>query len=260
MLNGRTVSVDFLIEHLYQDYGFENVDRAEVIEWIWRSMSIIGSPYTYEDKSTELTVESYRTPLPLDLYSIQLVREKSTGTVLREMTNLMSKFEDSAYEGTTEVITDYDPAYPYVSTTEDTVEYFETTVGPEYNSQYYTYKVQGNYMYCGMEEATLEMQYKVIPIDIVTGMPTIPDNAIYIRGVVSFIAERMAFRMMLKDLLSERKYDLIRQDYFFNIGAAQNICKMPDPSRMETLINRWKSTYLGPEHFDFGMKYLGSRE
>lgn len=260
MLNGRTVSVDLLIEQLYQDYGFENINKAEVVEWVWRSMSIIGSPYTYEDKKVELTIEDFRAEIPLNLYSVGMIREKTTGLPLREMTDMFSKFGDNAWAGATEIIADYDPAYPYVSATENTVEYYQTTVGPYAMSELYTYKTQGNFLYFGMETGTVEMQYKAIPIDIVTGMPTVPDNAVYIRGIVSFIAERMAFRMMLKDMLSERKYEIIRTDYFFNVGAAQSVCKMPDPSRMETLINRWKSTYLGPDHFDTGLMYLGSRE
>jgi hypothetical protein len=258
MLSGRTVSIDLIIEQLYRDYGFPEVNKSEVAEWIWMSMGIIGSPYTYEDKSVELEVTDYRASIPLNLYSIGLVREKTSGLPLREMTDLMNKFEDIAYEGTTEIIADYDPAYP--SDIENTEEYYETIVGSDTSSEYFTYKVQGNFMYFGFETGFAEMQYKAIPIDIVTGMPTIPDNPRYIRGVVSFIAEKLAMRLMLKDLLSERKYEIIRQDYFFNVGAAKAECIMPDPSRMETLINRWKSTYLGPEHFDTGLKYLGSRE
>lgn len=260
MLNGRTVSVDMLIEQLYQDYGFSEINKAEVVEWIWRSMSIIGTPYPFEDKTKELTIVDYRADLPLNFYSMGMIREKSTLRHFREMTDMFNKFGNSAYEGLTEITADYDPAYPYVSAAENTVEYYQTIVGPDASSEFYTYKTQGNFIYFGMETGTVEMQYKAIPIDIVTGMPTIPDNAVYIRGVVSFIAERLAFRMMLKDMISERKWDIIRTDYFFNVGAAQNICKMPDVGRMETLINRWKSTYLGPEHFDTGMMYLGSRE
>ena len=260
MLNGRTVSIDMLIEQIKQDYGFPEVDKSEVAEWVWRSMSIIGSPNPYEDKTVELTVENYRASLPVDLYSVGMVREQTTGITLREMTDMFNKFGNSAYEGLAEIITDYDPTYPYVSATEDTVEYYNTIVGPDASSEFYTFKVQGNFIYFGMETGTVEMQYKAMPIDITTGMPTLPDNAVYLRGVESFVAERIAFRMMLKDLLSERKYEIIRQDYLFNVGAAQSVCKMPDPSRMETLINRWKSTYLGPEHFDTGLMYLGSRE
>jgi hypothetical protein len=260
MLNGRTVSVDLLIEQLYQDYGFENINKAEVVEWVWRSMSIIGSPYTYEDKPVELIIEDFRAKLPIDLYSIGMLREKTTGIPLREMTDMFNKFGDSAWAGTTEIIADYDPAYPYVSPAENTVEYYNTIVGPDTSSEYYTFKVQGNFIYFGMETGTIEMQYKAIPIDIVTGMPTLPDNAVYLRGVEGFIAEKLAMRLLIKDQISERKYDIIAKNYYFDVGAAMNVCKMPDHSRMETLINRWKSTYLGPEHFDTGLKYLGSRE
>lgn len=253
MLSGRTVPIDTIIEMLYRDYGFESVERAEVAEWIWTSMSIIGSPYPYEDKPIELNVTYNRSPLPLDLYSITAVREKVSGIVLREMTNVFNLFDDTAYEGAIEIIADYDPA-------SNERAYYSTIIGPDGSSEYYTYKVQGNMMYFGFATGTVEMQYKAIPIDIVTGMPTVPDDPTYIRGVVSFIAERMAFRMMLKDLLSERKYEIISRDAAFNIGAARNSTHKLDPARMETMINRWKSTYLGPEHFDLGLKYLGSRE
>lgn len=251
MLSGRTVPVDMLIEQLIQDYGFETVNKAEVVEWVWRSMEIIGTPYPYEDKSVELEIVDYRASLPINLYSVGMIREKTSGITLREMTNMFSKFGDSVYEGVTEIEVDTDPA-------DGTI--YSTIVGPDASSEYYTFKTQGNFIYFGMDTGTVEMQYKAIPIDSVSGMPTIPDNAAYMRGIVSFIAERMAFRMMLKDMLSERKYEIIRQDYLFNVGAAQSACKMPDVSRMETLINRWKSTYLGPDHFDTGFVHLGSRE
>jgi hypothetical protein len=251
MLSGRTVSIDLLIEQLYRNYGFENVDKSEVAEWIWESMGIIGTPYPYEDKIVELDTIEYRAALPINLYSVGMVREKTTGIPLREMTDMFFKFGLSAYEGTTEIEADTDPA---------TGDHYDTIIGPTTSSEYYTFKTQGNWIYTGIETGTIEMSYKAIPIDIVTGLPTIPDNVRYIRGVVSFIAERMAFRMFMKDLITETKYNYILKDYLFNVGAAQSECILPDPSRMETMLNRWKSTYLGTEHFDSGFKYLGARE
>jgi hypothetical protein len=251
MLSGKTVSIDLVIEELNREYGFESVNKTDVAEWIWSAMSLIGTPYPFPDKPAELTIVDYRSILPVDLYSINGVREKETGLTMREMTDLFIPFGDTTYESGTEVEAYVDPA---------TEVAYDTYVGPEYSSDYYTFKVQGNYIYTGLDAGTIEISYKAIPIDIVTGMPTIPDDVKYIRGVVDFIAERMAFKLMLKDQLSERKYDLIRTNYLFNIGAAQSACHALSPARMETLINRWKSTYIGPEHFDFGLKYLGSRE
>jgi len=251
MLSGRVVSMDMLIERLRQDYGFPEIDRGEVAEWVWRALGVIGTPYPYEDKSVELDIVEYRVPLPVNLYSIVGVREKFTGIPLREMTDTFFKFGESAFEGVTEIEADVDPA---------TGEAYETIVGSDSSSEYFTFKTQGNYLYTYIQTGTLEMVYKAIPIDIVTGLPTVPDNEKYIRGVVSFIAERIAFRMFLKDQLSEAKYKYIQQDYLFNVGAAQSECHALDPSRAETLLNRWKSTYLGPEHFDTNFRYLGSRE
>jgi hypothetical protein len=257
MLNGRVVSIDMLKEQLRQDYGFADLDTSEIAEWIYRSMGLIGTPYPFQDVPVELTIVEYRAILPVNLYSIVGAREKTTGIPMREMTDIFNRFGESVFEGTTEIIADYDPAYP---STYSTTEYYETIIGPESDSQYFTFKTQGNYIYTGIENGTIEMVYKAFPIDIVTGLPTIPDNVKYIRGVVSFIAERIAFRMMLKDQIQKDKYDLIRTDYFFNVGAAQAECHALDPSRAETLLNRWKSTYLGTGHFDTYNKYLGSRE
>jgi hypothetical protein len=251
MLSGRVVSIDMLIEQLIQDFGFETIDKTEVAEWVWRSMQIIGTPDPYEDKTVEKEIVDFRTNLPLNLYEISLVREKTLGIPLREMTDLMNRFGDTAYEGTTEIEVDTDPATGLI---------YSTIIGPDTSSEYYTYKTQGNFIFFGMETGIVEIQYKAIPIDIVTGMPVLPDNAVYLRGVEGFVAEKLAFRMYLKDLISERKYDKIAQQYYFDVGAAQNICKRPDAARMETMINRWKSTYLGPGHFDTGLMYLGSRE
>jgi hypothetical protein len=263
MLSGRTVSIEHLMEILHRDYGFSDISKDEVAEWIYTSMSLIGTPYVFKDVPVQLSIINYRARLPVNLYSIVGVREHTTGIAMREMTDIFNKFGDSIFETEEEIIADYDPAYPghvLVGGTTTLDPYYETVVGPGISSEYFTYKTQGDYIYTGLEDGEIEMVYKAFPIDLLTGMPTIPDNVKYIRGVVSYVAERIAFRMMLKDQLQKDKYDLIRTEYFFNVGAAQSECVMPDVSRMETLLNRWKSTYLGPEHFDTGFKYLGSRE
>ena len=251
MISGKTVTIDLIIENLDDDYGFKNIDKGVVAEWVWKAMSFIGTPYPFEDKGVELIIVDNKAILPVDLYSVLGVREKLTGLPMRETTDLFHTFGIAEYESGTEVEAYVDPA------TEDT---YDTYVGPDYSSEYYTFKMQGNYIFTGMDAGTIELAYKALPIDILTGLPVIPDDAKYIRGVVSFIAERIALKMFLRDQLTERKYDLIRTDYFFNIGSAQSACHQLNPARMETLINRWKSTYLGPEHFDLGNRYLGSRE
>jgi hypothetical protein len=253
MLNGKTVSIDFIIEQLYRDYSFNDLNRAEIAEWLWMSIGIIGTPAPFEDKKATLELEQFRAVLPVDLYKVEMVREKSTGITLREMSDVFFKFNNTEFVDTTTVIADYDPA-------SNSRSHYDVVVGPNSSSNYFTFKLQGNYIYSGMDTGTIEIAYKAFPVDIITGLPVIPDNARYIRGVVGYLAERLAFRMMLKDQLSERKYDIIKTDYLFNVGAAKAECIMPDVSRMETMLNRFKSGYDGPNHFDTGFKWSGSRE
>lgn len=251
MINGRTVTVDTILEELYRDYSFDNLNKGEVAEWVFKAMGLIGSPYPFEDKPAELTIENYRAELPVDLYSISAVREKTTGTNMREGTDLFGSFGLPAYAETQIVNT---------GALDNSGNPYQTVVGPEYSSEYYTFKTQGNYIYTGLKTGVIEMAYKAIPIDVVTGLPVIPDDVRYIRGVVSFVAERIAFRLFMKDLIQAQKYDLIRTEYFFNVGSAKSACYQLSPARMETLINRWKSTYLGPDHFNDGLAFVGSRE
>ena len=66
--------------------------------------------------------------------------------------------------------------------------------------------------------------------------------------------------MMLKDKLSERKYDKIAQKASFAMGAARSKGLIPDPHFMETIRNRWMSPHPYYEHFETGDVDKGSRD
>jgi len=250
-LNGKNVQIDNILERIYRDYGLQDIYPDEVVEWIWDVVSFIGTPYAIEDaEPAKIEIVNYRGVLPYNLYSVVQVREYTTGRAMREMTDTFFRSQNSIFNEGTDVEQDLDPA---------TEETFYTTVGPSTNPDYFTFKVQGNYIFTGIDNGDIEMAYKKFPVDENTLLPLIPENAKYIRAVVDYIAEKKAFKLMLQDLLSERKYDRIAQKYLFSVGAAQSECILPDVSRMETLINRMKSPLPYHRHFDTGFKHLGSR-
>lgn len=251
MISGKTKPIEYIIEQLHDEYGFQNVDKASVSEMIWKAVGFIGTLEPLKDVADYVvTIADNRGLLPHDLYHLAGVREYTTGTMMTEVSDLFFLSTNEYIATETEIVTDTDPA---------TGEEFYTVVFYDNYPELYRYKTQGNYIYTAFSTGRVELSYKAFPVDIETGLPILPDDAKYLRGVTSYCAERMAFKMMMQDLLSERKYEIIRQDYLFNIGSAKGACTMPDASRMQTLANRWKAPHPYMEHFYSGFRYLGNK-
>ena len=53
MLNGKYIKLDRIIENVYRDYGFDNLDWIHCVEWIGECLDLIGAPRTYIEKSTD---------------------------------------------------------------------------------------------------------------------------------------------------------------------------------------------------------------
>jgi len=251
MLSGKQTTVDYILEQLDDEYGFSNLTRSDIKEFIWKVVGYIGTKEPLKDaEPATLTIAEHRALLPHDFYKVTGVREYTTGTMMYEISDLFFLSNNENIPDETEVITDTDPA---------TGEEYYTVVFSDDTPELYRYKLQGNYIYTAFQTGRVEVAYKAFPVDVETGLPMIPDDPMYLRAVVSFVAERLALKMMLRDELSERKYELLRQDYLFNVGAARGECIQPDASRMEVLVNRWKSPHPYYNHFDEGFKYLGSK-
>lgn len=251
MLSGKQVTIDYIIEQLDHEYGFTGLTYSDVSEYVWKVIGYLGTPEALiDEKPAIIEILDYRGILPYNLHTIIAIREYSTGTIMAETTDLFHRSSNENLVDDTEVTTDVDP---------NTGEEYYTVVFSDNNQELYRYKTQGDYIYTAFEEGMVEMSYKAFPVDNQTGLPMLPDDAIYLKAVISFIAERIAMKMMLQDLLSERKYEILRQMYLFNAGAAKTHCIMPDNSRMQVLVNRWKSPHPYYEHMATGFKYSGTR-
>lgn len=88
-----------------------------------------------------------------------------------------------------------------------------------------TYTVNNNYIFTNFKEGKVCMAYKAIPTDS-EGYPLIPDNESVIQYIKWFIGERIAFKLMLTDKYSERKYEYFTSNLQLFFRKAKNEGKM----------------------------------
>ena len=252
MLNGKTVTIDYVIDRLQAaPYHFESVSKDEVAEFIWEVVGYIGVLEPFVDaEPMVIDIMNHRGLLPFNLYSLDAVREYSTGMMMHSMSDIWYASNNDELTTEDKVGVDTDPA---------TGEEYYTTIFPFNRPEFFRYKTQGNYIFTAFATGRVEVAYKAFPIDINTGMPTLPDDAKYLRAIITFVAERLAFGKMMRDELTERKYDYFNKEYLFAVGAAKTNTMMPDKGKMQTLINRWKSPHPYYEHFESGFRYSGSK-
>lgn len=258
-LSKRTTTVNEIIERIHRDYGFQDIRGSEISEWIWDVVGKIGVVDALTNKITTITIEEYKGLLPYNLFSINkggirllISGEGSTTRIpLREAGDIFFDSADKADLQPVEYPTEIDPA---------TGEFFYTVVTSVDDPEYYTYRIDGNYITTGFTSGIIEIAYEAFPVDIKTGLPLIPDDPKYIQAVVSYMAWKIALRLMLSDKLSERKYHELHKLSLFNIPAARGNALIPDPGKMEKLRNRWLSPHPYYQNFDTGFRYSGSRD
>jgi len=228
-LSGNYVTVDFILDKLETDFGFDDIEYNEVVEHIWDVIGYVSDPSTFERKFAEVIVADFRGQMPTDFYSIidGTILEISSNTPLTESTDLMDRFSDD-----TDILADTDALA-------------------------YTYRIIQGYIYTGLEDTSLILSYRAFPTS--DSLPLVPDNAKVIRAVVNYIGERIAFKLFLKDKLSERKYEIIKQESLFSSAAYKTSSKIPSIDGMERLKNIHLNILRNPNMHDNNFKHLGTR-
>jgi len=84
----------------------------------------------------------------------------------------------------------------------------------------YQYTIVQGYIYSDIQSGTILVYISIFPMDN-DGNPLIPDLGYYVKAVTHYIAERLAFKLYLEDKLTERKYNLLQQEWIFYCGSAK---------------------------------------
>ena len=233
-LTGKYVDVAYVIERVYRDYGFDlEVKYDEVIEWVWDVISLIGAPQPLTDKISDgsdtmpnpIDIINYRGDLPTDLHSVTLAR-------------------------------DYESKMPMICKSSPFLRDMDQAFRSE--SQF-TYTLNNNYIFTSFEEGQVELHYKAFPTNSL-GMPMIPDDIKFVMAVQAYIAERIGFRLMMQDHLSERKHSKLEQDRAWYIGAAGTKANIPSIDEMEGIKNRYLRLRIHPDFHDASFIYSTDKE
>jgi hypothetical protein len=246
-MNGKYVDVNYILNEVSNNYPFiSDISSSKVKEYIWKIVGRLGIEDALYDDVSSVDIENYRGNLPSNLYDFSngMVREFDSKI---QLTLISDAFYKSDNKSTFEVVTQVEAN-----------QEFDTTIPTDSNTQIYTYKLSENHIFTGFKDGKIEISYRAFPVDKF-GDPLVPDNEKYISAVTSFIAERYAFQMMMTDMLSERKYDRLEQDYLFNVSSARSSNKIPDLTKMNSIRNRFHSTNDGSRMYDSGFRDYGSK-
>ena len=225
MFNGKYTHINEILERVRRDYAFEEVFMDEAKEWVWDCIGYFGRDEILVDSTQEVTITSWRGILPTDLFKFKGCREKDTKISLLPTTDRYflnnlesdSTLGEAIIQGQSIDLESTGVGDNIVTSIDEPTIYVEFV--PTYkvdNIQKYTYLLQENYIYTGLEETTLEVNYVAFPMwEDYT--PKIPDDPKVIRMVTLHIANKIAFKLMLQDKLSERKWQYIHDELDFGV-------------------------------------------
>jgi hypothetical protein len=251
----RYTSLNEILERVRRDFGFEEVYPDECKEWIWDAIGIMGSPDMLIDKTKVIQIYNHRGVLPVDVFDLteHMLRETRTKEVMR--------YTENVYH-LSDTISTTDPLilesgrstgleYNYTRTTEvdGSITESETTtesgstsyisiIAPQYEYSSLDYNIKEDYIFTALKSMEVELSYIAFPMNEETMEPLIPNDPKTIRAVVGFIANKIAFRLMLEDKLSERKYGMIEQNYLFDTASAITRSRISTLPQLENFKNK----------------------
>jgi len=242
MFSGRYTTISTVLENIYRNYGLE-VPKSEAMEHVWEAIGVFGRPEVLIPDVADVEVVDYKGMLPSEMYMFLGCREKATKIPLLPSTGMYGVPESSSTSASVSYITTYNKEYTDGVLQDDIVTAF-VSIGYDIKD-FLRYSEQSDYRYTiskgaistNLKNTTLEVAFLGFPV-WEDGTPMIPEDAKVLRGIVDYIAEKIAFKMMLTDKLTERKWKFIEEKTLWSVSAAMNYLKLPTLAVMEGIKNQ----------------------
>lgn len=223
------ISIKEILNRLMRHPLLRDVNLDQVIQYTIDFISIFGMPKFYFDKQETLHIEDYRGMLPCDLISINQVKECSTNTCLRSMTdNFLSE------------------------------DYYEKKNGYRV-PQELTFKVQGQVIFTSFREGDITVSYKAIPVDD-NGFPLLIDNPTFLKTLEAYIKKEIFTIMFDMGKITTPVLQNAQQQYSWLAGQLQSEFTIPSISEMESLKRSWCTLLQRTTSFNDGFRNNGNQE
>lgn len=223
------ISIKEILNRLMRHPLLRDVNLDQVIQYTIDFISIFGMPKFYFDKQETLHIEDYRAVLPCDLISINQVKECSTNTCLRSMTdNFLSE------------------------------DYYNKRNGYRV-PQELTFKVQGQIIFTSFREGDITVSYKAIPVDD-NGFPLLIDNPTFLKTLEAYIKKEIFTIMFDMGKITTPVLQNAQQQYSWLAGQLQSEFTIPSISEMESLKRSWCTLLQRTTSFNDGFRNNGNQE
>ena len=223
------ISIKEILNRLMRHPLLRDVNLDQVIQYTIDFISIFGMPKFYFDKQETLHIEDYRAMLPCDLIAINQVKECSTNTCLRSMTdNFLSE------------------------------DYYEKKNGYRV-PQELTFKVQGQVIFTSFREGDITISYKAIPVDD-NGFPLLIDNPTFLKTLEAYIKKEIFTILFDMGKVSSPVLQNAQQQYSWLAGQLQSEFTIPSISEMESLKRSWCTLLQRTTSFNDGFRNNGNQE
>lgn len=229
---GKLTSIKRVIEKVYRDYPFTDIQWSDIIEWVAEGINLLGVAPAYIDKvSKEVVLTNGRGELPCDIMYIKMVRDYDTQEVL---VRSFDQFHISNY---------YRCEDEQAASTED------------YCHPLNTYTTNDNYIFTSYDEGSLEIAYKAIPTDE-DGLPMIPDDDKYVRAMAAYVAERILTKQFYQGKVAAGILQHAERERDWAFGSAKDKMLIPDIDQMESWKNGWVRLIPNFSHHSAAFKFL----
>lgn len=242
MFSGKYTTVSTVIEKIYTDYGIE-IPKSIVMEYIWEVIGVISRPEILIPVVRDVEINNHIGILPVDLYTFIGCREKSTKKPLRINTGFYWDSNiNTSDDSSVSFITTYnkieengilidDVLNAFISVNVNIKDFINGSI-----EEAYKYSIFANTIKIGIKNTVLEMAYLAFPV-WEDNTPMVPEDPKILRGIVDYIVEKSAFKLMLTDRLSERKWMYINQRSTWSMASAINRIKLPSLDVIEGIKN-----------------------
>lgn len=231
----KFISLKVIIDRIMMSPLYNSIRFDSAILWAVDIINLIEVPEFFREKSQIIKVEDYRCLLPYDYVTITKINLTTDGDGLPQR-KAMKTSSDPYLKG-----------YPLRKSSMDQREVE------------LDYRVEGDYLYTGIESGTIEVAYKALPLDS-DNYIMIPDNIFIIRAVESYI--KLQYLKILYDMdeITRDKVESMEVDYVWAIGQAQAQRQFENLDKLESVKNAISRLVLLKNVHETDYRYATSKK